>query len=105
MSRYLPIVGRWYQECDSDQVFEIVACDQDEGTVQIQYLDGELADYDFESWAQLNLIVAAEPEDWRKVFEMDDDNAWSGECDGLPLQWGNPLTRIEPETVLGVDDL
>ena len=46
MSRYPPIVGQWFQETESGQVFEIVAYDRDGGTVQVQYLDGDRAAFD-----------------------------------------------------------
>lgn len=104
MSRLLPEIGRWYQELGSRQVFEIVALDREEGTVQIQYLDGEIADYDLEAWGELTLVGAAAPEDWRTAFELDDDVAMDPDAALQPPQWGNPLSRIEPETMLGIDD-
>ncbi len=104
MSRLLPEIGHWYQELGSRQVFEIVALDRDEGTVQIQYLDGEIADYDLEAWGELALVTAAAPEDWRTAFELDDDVEMDPDAALHPPQWGNPLSRIEPDTVLGIDD-
>lgn len=104
MSRYLPEVGCWFQDCDGSQLFEVVAFERDEATVQVQYLDGEIADYDLESWAQLDLVPAAEPEDWRSAFELDDEFSSDPDAAQQPLQWNSPLTRIEPETVLGVED-
>ena len=105
MSRHLLQVGLWYQDRDTGLLFEIVATDLDEGTVQVQYLDGEIADFDTESWAFLNLLPAAEPEDWRSVLEVDDDYSPDTDMAGYPLQWGSPLSRIEPETVLGIEDI
>lgn len=104
MSRHLPRVGHWYQDNDSQQLFEVVALDHDEGTVQVQYLDGEIADYDGEAWADLELSKAAEPEDWRAPFEVDDDPALDDHSVLHPLQWASPLSRIEPDTILGIDE-
>ena len=104
MSRYLPQVGHWFQDRNGGQLFEVVAFDRDEGTVQVQYLDGEIADYELDSWAQLDLVVAAEPEDWRSAFELDDEFSSDPDAALQPLQWGSPLSRIEPDTVLGIED-
>ncbi len=104
MSRHLPQVGRWYQDNASAQVFEVVALDAEEGTVQVQYLDGAITDYDLEAWADLDLSRAAAPEDWRAAFELDEDPALDDQSVLHPLQWASPLSRIEPDTVLGVDD-
>ena len=104
MSRHPPIVGQWFQETESGQVFEIVAYDRDEATVQVQYLDGEIADFDLDSWVQLELSRAAEPEDWRSAFELDDETAADPDAAFHPLQWGSPLSRIEPDTILGIED-
>ena len=105
MSRLLPEIGRWYLEQSSRQLFEIVAYDRDEGTLQIQYLDGEIADYDLEAWGEMSLLAAAAPEDWRTAFELDQDMELDPDAAIHPPQWGSPLSRIEPDTVLGIEDL
>ena len=33
-----PVVGNWYRNQESDRTFEVVAIDEDEGTVAIQVL-------------------------------------------------------------------
>jgi hypothetical protein len=104
MSRHLPQIGRWYQDQDSGQVFEIVALDVDEGTIQAQYLDGEITDFDIEAWALMALSPAAEPEDWRCAFELDPETSVDSDSVAHPLQWGSPLNRIEPEAMVGIDD-
>lgn len=104
MSRYPPLVGQWYEELDSGQLFEIVAYDRDSATVQVQYLDGEITDYDLESWGQLDLAPAPEPEDWRSAFELDEESRLDPDAAMHPLQWGSPLSRVEPDTVLGIED-
>ena len=104
MSRHLPKVGHWYQDNATKQVFEVVATDRDEGTIQVQYLDGAITDYDLEAWADADLSRAAEPEDWRAAFELDEDPALDEDAVMHPVQWGSPLSSIEPDTVLGIDD-
>ena len=105
MSELKPVIGHWYQDDRNGALFEIVAWDADEGTVQVQYFDGEIADFDLESWAELALRPAAAPEDWRSAFELDDEEEFDPDAAMHPTAWGNPLASVEPETMLGVEDL
>jgi hypothetical protein len=104
MGAFVPKIGQWFQEDDSGQLFEIVSFDYEAGSVEVQYLDGEIADFDLDAWAALPLSPAAAPEDWRTAFELDSNDAFDPDAAMHPLQWSNPLSGIEPDTMLGVDD-
>ncbi|MGB6605800.1 MAG: DUF6763 family protein [Steroidobacteraceae bacterium] len=74
-----PGIGDWY--CASGgQVFEVVALDDDDGTIEIQYFDGTVEEMDVEDWeAQWDdgVLEAAEaPEDWSGSVDAEstDDN-------------------------------
>jgi Family of unknown function (DUF6763) len=62
-----PAVGDWYRS-SGDELFEVVAIDDDEGTIDIQYFDGTVEEMDREDWeAQWEdgaLEAAQPPEDW-----------------------------------------
>lgn len=77
MSRELPKIGNWYKNVEEDQSFEVVAFDEDEELVQIQYESGELAELDLESWDQSAILPIDNPEDWDGPYEdtdlIDDD--------------------------------
>jgi hypothetical protein len=105
MGHFVPTIGFWYQEADSGQLFEVVSVDHEAGTVEVQYLGGEIADFDIEAWAELALAPAAAPEDWRSAFELDSDDIQDPDAAMHPLQWGSPLAGIEPDRMLGVDEL
>jgi hypothetical protein len=45
-------------------LFQVVALDEDAGTVEIQEFDGGLDELDFDEWRALALDSAAQPEDW-----------------------------------------
>ncbi|WOJ95726.1 DUF6763 family protein [Congregibacter brevis] len=104
MSQFVPKLGRWYQDKESGQLFEIVSLDTDEANVQVQYLDGELADFEFDVWAELKLRTAAAPEDWRTAFELDDVDESDPDAAMHPLQWASPLSDIEPDTILALEE-
>ncbi|MGH8327740.1 MAG: DUF6763 family protein [Steroidobacteraceae bacterium] len=43
-----PIVGHWYRM--EGGLFEVVAIDDDDATVEIQYFDGTVEEMDLEDW-------------------------------------------------------
>lgn len=91
-----PVVNNWYRDLDSERVFEVVAIDEDDGTVEIQYFESELEELDIDSWYEMNLEFAAAPEDWSGPYDdlTADDFGDTGE--GYhPESWNNPTDEIE----------
>lgn len=105
MKRMLnPVVGRWYLDQETDTLFEVVALETDSLTVEVQYVDGEVAEFDLDVWQQLSLERAAPPEDWRTPFELDDEDAADPDLPFHPGDGNNPLSTIEPDIMYGVED-
>ncbi len=104
MSLQVPKIGRWYQDQQSGKLFEIVALDDEGSAVQVQYVDGEIESLDLDVWAEMTLQAAAAPEDWRTAFELDLEDGLDPDAPLHPLEGGSPLNRIEPETMLGVEE-
>ena len=44
-----PTIGNWYRIQGSDS-FEVVAYDEDDGTIELQYFDGTVEEMDLEDW-------------------------------------------------------
>lgn len=69
-----PSIGEWYR-LGSDKLFEVVAIDDDEGTIDIQYFDGTVEEMDREDWeAQWEdgaLEAAEAPEDWSGSVDVE----------------------------------
>lgn len=103
MATIRPQVGCWYKEIESGQLFEVVAVDDDSDSVEAQLIDGELSQYDMDSWDLLNLDIVEEPEDWRNAFELSDDDYRFLDDTMVPERW-NPLSEIEPDIVNGITD-
>lgn len=99
-----PVIGQWYKDLQTDALFEIVAWDTASLTIETQYLDGEVSEYDMDSWAEMRLERAEAPEDWRAAYELDTDDAADPDLPFHPQEWNNPLNSIEPEFMHGVDD-
>jgi hypothetical protein len=82
-----PRIGDWYRS-SGGELFEVVAIDDADATVDIQFFDGTVGEIDREDWdAQWDdgLIEAAEaPEDWSGSVdvEADEDQTQDGESPG-----------------------
>jgi hypothetical protein len=77
-----PTIGDWYRN-PSGVLFEVVAYDEDDGTIEIQYFDGTIEEMEREDWdAQWKdgSIEAGEaPEDWSGSVDVDPPEAdWGG---------------------------
>jgi hypothetical protein len=103
MATIRPQVGCWYKDIESDQLFKVVAVDDGSDSVEAQLIDGELSQYDMDSWDLLNLDIVEEPEDWRNAFELSDDDYRFLDDTMVPERW-NLLTEIESDIVNGITD-
>ena len=76
-----PGIGDWYR-LDSGSLFEVVAYDGDDGTIEIQYFDGTVEEMDIEDWeAQWEdgaLESAEAPEDWSGSVDVDAEDSGRG---------------------------
>lgn len=78
-----PVIGEWYQTADTGDYFEVVAIDDSAGTIEIQYADGAISEFDEDAWAELRLLPASPPEDPFAAFEADTLDDWrSGDNEG-----------------------
>ena len=68
-----PIIGDWY--CSpTGELFEVVAVDNDDRTIEIQYFDGTLEEYDQDTWNAQGIVEADAPEDWTGSFDVDQED-------------------------------
>ncbi len=104
MKMLSPDVGGWYKDMQTNAVFEVVAWDPAAHTIEAQYLDGEITEYDLHEWRDLSLSRVEPPEDWRSAFELADEDGLDPDLPLHPDDWSNPLNVIEPDTMYGVED-
>ena len=105
MASQVPVIGTWYQDAVEDQIFEVVAVDEDAASVEVQYVDGEVSEFDFEAWQQMLLLSAKPPEDWRASYELSNEDRSITDDVFVPVNWNDPLSDLDFDTTLGVDDL
>ena len=73
-----PGIGDWYRQKEGGALFEVVAFDDDDGTIEIQYFDGTVEEMDIDDWeAQWSdgaLESADPPEDWSGSVDVEPED-------------------------------
>jgi hypothetical protein len=91
-----PIVGEWYRGT-TNELFEVVAIDDHDETIEIQFFDGTVAEVDFDSWNEQQLDdmieTAGPPEDWSGAIDVEAEDL-DREFEDLPrTAWSDPNDR------------
>ena len=74
MSRdYDPVQGKWYQDLEENEIFQVLSVDPDEEIIELQYENGDIEEIDLDTWHELDLEHAEEPEGWASDDEEEDD--------------------------------
>lgn len=104
MNTLVPEVSAWYQDVVSGSLFEVVAIDEANGTIEFQMVDGEVGEYDTSTWRQLYLAPAEAPEDWRSPYEINFEDDTDSDSPLVPESFSSPLSDIEPDLMDFGDD-
>lgn len=67
------VIGDWYFTHEDDVRFEVVALDEESGTIDVQYFDGSIGEFDLETWREMDVSPCAAPEDSSGPYEMSFD--------------------------------
>lgn len=90
-----PIVGHWYQYAGREEKFEVVAVDEETGNVEVQHFDGDLEEFDLDSWNELEIEAIEEPEDWTgPVDDIERDDLGYSEDEYHP---GEDLDKVQAD--------
>jgi hypothetical protein len=91
-----PVVGQWYRGV-TNELFEVVAIDDGDETIEIQFFDGTVTEMDFDSWNQQlmdRMLDAADaPEDWSGAVDVGTEDLNREFEDSLRTSWSNPEDR------------
>ena len=89
-----PGIGMWFRR-PNGALFEVVAVDETNNTVEIQYFDGTISEVDLENWPELLITEASAPEDWSGSVDMDPED-FVGENNGdIPAGFNDPLDFLD----------
>lgn len=64
-----PVIGRWYKDLESNLTFKVVAIEGNDESIEVQFANGDLGEYDNESWFSSTIDYIEDPEDWSAPFD------------------------------------
>jgi hypothetical protein len=88
-----PRVGAWYRDA-AGELFEVVALDEDDGTVEVQHYDGTIEEYDLDAWFDSQIAVAAPPEDYSGSLDIERED-YGLELDEARNEGGDYLGYVD----------
>jgi hypothetical protein len=84
---YDPVQGKWYQDLEENEIFQVLSVDPDEELVELQYENGDIEEIDLDTWHELDLEHAQEPEGWASDDEEDEEEEDEEELDDEDDDW------------------
>jgi hypothetical protein len=91
-----PTIGQWYRNQENKRIFEVVALDEDEGTIEVQYFESEIEEIDLDTWYEIPLENIPEPEDWSGPYDdLVADDFGDTDVTRHGDQWNNPIDELE----------
>jgi hypothetical protein len=94
MAIQYPVIGQWFTR-PNGTLFEVVAIDEDDATVEIQFFDGTIDEVDFDRWPELLLTEASAPEDWSGSVDMDPEDYVGKKDSEMPSGYHDPLAFLD----------
>jgi hypothetical protein len=94
MAIQYPVIGQWFTR-PNGTLFEVVAIDEDDATVEIQFFDGTIDEVDIDRWPELLLTEASAPEDWSGSVDMDPEDYVSKKDSEMPSGYHDPLAFLD----------
>lgn len=92
------VVNNWYQHLDKGLVFEIVAIDEDNETIEIQYIDGNLDEIGFAEWKELDIAPAEEPENISGPYDIGEiDDYGTQITDTSKQDWEESFEEVKTQ--------
>jgi len=94
-----PIESQWYRHLDKGLQFQVVAVDEEAGTIEIQYFDGDVEELDLELWKEMEIEPIEPPEDWTgPIDDVERDDLGYTETGMSGRDWSSPLEERGSET-------
>jgi Family of unknown function (DUF6763) len=90
----IPAVGEWYAD-PQGVTFEVVAVDDEDGTIGVQYFDGTLEELDMDAWVELQAKPVDPPEDWSGSLDIEREDYGVDLDEDRHELWANPLDHLE----------
>lgn len=89
-----PLIGSWYRDV-TGTTFEVVAIDEDDDTVEIQYFDGSIEELDLDMWWETPMEAVEPPEDWSGSLDIEREDYGVDLGDVPNEEWASALEFLD----------
>jgi len=90
-NRLQPTVDQWYAHLDKGQRFFVTAVDEDNETVEVQHFDGDIEEFTFEEWRDMEIATSVAPENWAGAYDIGESDVLGTEItDTSAEDWSEP---------------
>ena len=100
MNLQRPGIGEWYR-LQGGELLEVVALDTADGTIEVQYFDGTVEEFDLDDWRAQRASGAIEeaeaPEDWSGSVDVEPED---GRAEADPIEEDR---RLRADRLDGLD--
>ena len=96
MATHFPAIGNWFRRPNGN-IFEVVAVDEEDGTIEIQQFDGTIGEVEIENWPQMLLVEVSAPEDWSGSVDMDPEDFVGRSENDMPNGFHDPLAFLDKQ--------
>jgi hypothetical protein len=86
-----PVVESWYHHSEKAQKFLVTAIDEHSDSVEVQYFDGTLDEFELSTWYAMDVEPVEAPEDWTGPVDMDDLSSIDAEM--TDADWDAPYNE------------
>jgi len=90
------VIGEWYKDF-SGGLFEVVAIDESDGTIEIQHFDGTVEEVDIDVWDEVAMAQVEAPEDWSGSMDLQREDYGVDLDDGGREEYINPLDHLDSD--------
>jgi len=90
------VIGEWYKDFIGG-LFEVVAIDEEDGTIEIQHFDGTVEEVDIDIWDEVAMTQVEPPEDWSGSMDLAREDYGVDLDDGGREEYINPLDLLDSD--------
>ena len=94
MGLVYPVVGQWFRRVNGT-IFEVVALDEEAGTIEVQQFDGTIDEYELDAWPELLMTEVSAPEDWSGSVDMDPQDWVGNSSKDMPAGYQDALAFLD----------
>ena len=94
MAMAYPVVGHWFRRSNGT-LMKVVAVDEEDATIEVQFFDGTIDEVEFDAWKHLLLERVDAPEDWSGSVDMDPEDFFGNDNGEIPLGYHDPLEYLD----------